>query len=389
MCSRYLGSTPLLLADPDTWSAAAISFEGARLIFPCEPHADEVLVQEAREALRGKTGALAVGSGTINDICKRACALEGLPFVVLGTAASMNGYASAIAAILSQGLKVTLPSPPARAIILDTEITATAPPRLTQAGLGDLLSKALSDSDWWLGHRILGEHYSALPSRLTDRAMEEACAQAAGLRTGSIQAYEALSKALILSGVAMVLAGSSSPASGGEHLLSHLLDMEAHHYHRPLHLHGAQVGIASSISAALYQRLLRLRRPQLKAAKSWAQEEARIREELGSLAPAALAQAQKKHERAEERRDTLREHWSEIRESLEERNLPSPIEIQAPLRAAGAPYRLKDLGLSFKDGARLLRSAADIRSRFTVLDLARDLNILPREIDAVLEEAGV
>ena len=92
----------------------------------------------------------------------------------------MNGYASGIAAILSQGLKTTVPARPPRAIILDTDILSAAPPQLTQAGLGDLMSKPVSDSDWWLANQLEGSGYSALPSTIVDHAVGEAIAHAAG-----------------------------------------------------------------------------------------------------------------------------------------------------------------------------------------------------------------
>jgi glycerol-1-phosphate dehydrogenase [NAD(P)+] len=388
--SPWLGSSPLCLADPDTIAAVGDAKPaGQTYLLPAHPHADEETVSRVVAAMADFAGICAIGSGTVNDIAKRACAELNRPYVVMGTAASMNGYASGIAAILQSGLKTTIPSSPARAIILDTEILAAAPARLTQAGLGDLLSKPVSDSDWWLANELEGAGYSSIPSEIVDVAVAEAAAAAPGLAQGDPAAHGALGKALVLSGVAMVVAGSSAPASGGEHLLSHLWDMENLAAGRPTRLHGAQVGVSSCISAALYQRLIRLEHPTFSPPQKWEDEAKRIREEHGSLAEVVLPQAQRKHARAQARVDLLRDRWTEIRDGLAARALPTPNEVRAPLVAAGAPHRLKDLGIHRDDAARVFRLARDIRDRLTVLDLGFELGVLPGSIDEILDEAGV
>ncbi|MBU0552540.1 iron-containing alcohol dehydrogenase [Myxococcota bacterium] len=388
--ARHCGPAPIWIADERTWAAALLGeISDARLIFQGEIHADDERVEQAARAMTGHSGAVAVGSGTINDIVKRAAALSGLPFVTLATAASMNGYASAIAAILSGGLKTTVPARPARAVILDTEILAAAPLRLGQAGLGDLLSKPVSDADWRLGHLLYGDAYHDLPSRLVDAAVEAAAAAASGLLARQPAAYEALARALLLSGVAMVVAGSSSPASGGEHLISHLWDMEAHVLHRPLNLHGAQVGVATRISAALYARLLREETPRLTPLPRWADEAARIKREHGPLAEVILGPAQEKHARAEARREALTRRWPELRASLRAHPIPGPQDIGAILEAAGAPRTLSALGFSVEEGISALIRARDIRARLTVLDIAFDMGVLPGEAGALIAASGV
>ncbi len=309
--------------------------------------------------------------------------------MVFGTAASMNGYASGIAAILSGGLKTTVASRPARAVVLDTGILAAAPAELTRAGLGDLISKPVSDSDWWLGDQLEGGGYSELPSRIVDAAVRAATAAAPGLAARDPRAHAALGEALVLSGVAMVAAGSSSPASGGEHLLSHLWDMENLAEGRETRLHGAQVGVATCISAALYQRILAAA-PRFTEPPPWAEEERRIRaEHHPTLVEAILPQAARKHARAAARVAALRDRWSELRDGLLARGLPTPADVRAPLVACGAPNTLAALGVERPDASRVLRLARDIRDRLTVLDLAFELGVLPGGVDDVLGDAGV
>lgn len=382
-----LGPKPFVFGDPHTWKAAGLP--GQAWLLPAHPHADVETADRVAQAARGATGLVAVGAGTINDLGKCAGESLGCDFVIVATAASMNGYASAIAAIVDRGLKTTRPARPARTLVLDTEILAAAPAELTRAGLGDLISKPVSDTDWWLSDKLERTGYDTLPGAIVDHAVRRATASAAGLMTGDATAHVALAEALVLSGVAMVVAGSSAPASGGEHLLSHLWDMEALLEGRETRLHGAQVGVATCISAALYQRLIRLKRPDFRSPGPWAEEEQRIRSEHGGLADIVLDQARRKHARAEQRLALLRDCWNELRDEMAERSLPTPAEIRAPLVACGAPNTLADLGSDRAEGARVLRLARDIRDRVTVLDLGFELGILPRAADDVVREAGV
>jgi len=394
---RYLGDSILLVADPDTRAAASDGLEPLlrskreirEHILPSHPHTDDAAIQTVLDDVKAATGLLAVGSGTVTDIVKAAATKAGLPCVVFGTAASMNGYASGISAVMSGGLKTTVPVQTPRAILLDTDILRAAPRELGQAGLGDLLSKPLSVADWWLSDQMDATGFSELPGRIVDAAIKTACAQAAGLPKGDPKAYEALAQAIVLSGVSMVVAGSSSPASGGEHLLSHLWDMEATVLGRPLRLHGAQVGVASIISAAIFRRVLQVRRPAWSDPSSWEDEERRIRADHGPLAEAVLPQARGKHGKALGRVCNLEVFWSEIRETLLGMELPGPEEVRAPLVAAGAPHTLEALGLPREDALRALRIARDIRDRYTILDLAFDLGVFPPAIEEVLDQAGV
>jgi len=388
--SRWIDGPPLVVADPQTAAAfGPLSWAHRPLILPEHPHADDETVARVVEALGAAPGIVTIGSGTINDLGKRAATIAGRPYVTLGTAASMNGYASGIAAILSGGLKTTVASRPPWAIVLDTEILAAAPAALTQAGLGDLLSKPVSDTDWWLADQLEGSGYSTLPGSIVDHAVEEAANAAAGLKARDPAAHGALGAALVLSGVAMVVAGSSSPASGGEHLLSHLWDMENLVAGRETRLHGAQVGVTSCITAALYQRLLKLEAPRFTDPGPWADEAARIAEAHGDLASVIAPQAQRKHARAAARVATLRARWPEIRDGMAARQLPTPEALRGILSAAGAPSTLAELGVTRPDAARVFRLARDIRDRVTVLDVAFEVGVLPNEIDDILDAAGV
>lgn len=394
---RFLGERILWVADPDTWqvyekaandSWGTIEHEPLHLL-PHHPHAAAAAADDLTTKADGMTGLVAVGSGTINDLTKIAAQQRELPYVALATAASMNGYASGIAAILKNGLKTTVPARPPRAIIMDTSILRSAPPEMTQAGLGDLVSVNVSIADWWLSDQLEGSGYNPSPGRLMIPVLQEVMRNAAGLKTGDAVVLEALARGLVLGGVAMVAAATSSPASGGEHLISHLWDMEALIDSRELNLHGTQVGVTTCICSALYQHLLALEHPVFTEPQSWEAEEQRIRLDHGALAEAVLEPARQKHQRAAARVSVLRERWPEIRSDLKAFGLLTPNKVRASLLEAGAGGTLKTLGISRSQASRALRIARDIRDRVTLLDLAFELGFFPEGIDRVLDQAGV
>ena len=225
--------------------------------------------------------------------------------------------------------------------------------------------------------------------------MHAAVSAASGLPARVPEAHGALGEALILSGVAMVAAGSSSPASGGEHLISHLWDMENVANGKATRLHGAQVGVATCISAALYAVLLNCQRPEFQEPPTWAEESARIKSEHGPCR-AILRHAENKHRRAHRRVAYLRDHWKSVSPL---RTTSCPQTIRNILDSAGAPATLKALGESKQNTARVFRLARDIRDRVTVLDVAFELGIFPsalmrfsligRRLDGSVDFAGV
>src|SRR6202008_4909969 len=107
-----------------------------------------------RTATAGADALIAVGSGTINDLCKFVAARDGKPYAVFGTAPSMNGYTSANAAIIVAGLKASLPTRPPVGVFLALSVLAAAPARMIRSGLGDCLCRPTAQADWLLSHAL-------------------------------------------------------------------------------------------------------------------------------------------------------------------------------------------------------------------------------------------
>ncbi len=397
----------LVVCDDHTWKAAgertaeALNMAGQawkRWDAPVpagadEPVCDEETVAACRDAVReaGATAALAIGSGTLNDVAKFGAYKAGYPAGCIATAPSMNGYTSGIAAVLSDGVKTTQPCTPTRVVVGDVDVLAQAPAPLIQSGIGDLASKPVSNADWIVANRLTGSTHSTEAAEVIDASWRLLEGVAPGLAVRDRDAVERLSASLILSGFAMTVAGNSAPASGGEHLISHYIDMIAVANGEKHDLHGRQVGVGTITAAFLYQKLRELSPesidPERLAGRlaPWEEHKKLIEERFGSLAPAVLGHAEAGYpdrETLRARLAALKEEWHSIIRELSG-TLRQPEDIEAELRSAGGPVRYKELGIDKDRAYRAVAHSRDIRSRYTILDLVWELGYL----EAWAEEA--
>ena len=344
----------------------------------------EAVARIVREARGSIVAGLAVGAGTINDLVKRATHQTRIPYGVLATAPSMNGYTSPIAAILSAGVKTVQEAQTPAAVVADVDILAAAPPRLIASGYGDLLSKPVSNADWRLSHWLTGSKYCADAIRLVEEGTRLLDGVAAGLKTGDREAVARLTGALILSGYAMALAGTSAPASGGEHLISHYLDMTHYGLGEPGDLHGCQVGVGTLASASLYERLFAWDPASLEiedrvaAWLSWPRYEEGVRAHFGVLADSVIPLAREGYPDAAALRARLtrvKSEWPGFAARLRP-GLRTAAAIRADLITAGCPTTFAELGCAPERARRAFYLGKDIRARYTVLHLCREIGRL-------------
>jgi glycerol-1-phosphate dehydrogenase [NAD(P)+] len=391
LARRAAGRRVLLVADRRTWEAAGAEAGAAlaptwaveRCLLRDGPggavHASVELVDELAAGYPDAFDAyLAVGSGTVNDLVKELAHRRSRPYAVLATAASMNGYTSGIVALLERGLKTTGEATPPVAVLGDPRVLAAAPRELSLAGLGDLVSKPYCGCDWLIASLVRGEYHCPLPDRLLTEPFERGLEIFPGLAAGEPEAVVELFRLLLVSGIAMAVTGTSSPASGAEHLLSHCWDMTRLRDGRPLNLHGAQVGVASLVIDRLYGEILEqdFAAATFRASPGPEAAEREIRAGFGSLAAAVWPQWRAKLG-ARTRRDLegLQEHERPIKEHVR-RTLELGAKVRAALTAAGAPLCAADLGIGDDELAAALRLGRTIRARFTALDVAAELGIL-------------
>jgi glycerol-1-phosphate dehydrogenase [NAD(P)+] len=208
-------------------------------------------------------GVLGVGSGTVCDITKHACYLydqetkEHTPFVMYQTANSVSAFTSNMAPTFVKGVKRTLPSRYPDGLMCDLETLRDAPPEMTVSGVGDLLAIFVSLPDWFLAHELgMDPGYSELAFHLMGPLDALFLEQAEGIRERRLESMAVLAKLIALGGLAMSLSHATTPMSGYEHVISHVLDLQAELSNQPLAQHGSQVALASILSCGAYQHFL-------------------------------------------------------------------------------------------------------------------------------------
>ncbi len=196
---------------------------------------------------------LGVGSGVINDLCKMLGLISNRPCAIVGTAPSMDGYASNSSAMELEGVKLTIYNHGPEAVICDTEIMAQAPMRMLRAGFGDMIAKYISICEWRIAHLITGEYYCEAVADMMRAAVAKIMASIDGILARDPEAVGYVAEGLVLSGLAMAYANVSRPASGIEHRFSHIWEMINIARGRTLELHGIQVGIGTMLTLELYE----------------------------------------------------------------------------------------------------------------------------------------
>ncbi len=324
------------------------------------------------------------GSGTVCDLAKYAGHLMGVPVALYGTAASMNGYTSGIAALKVRGLKRTLPCTPAAGVFADPTVLAKAPQRMAAAGLADFLSKCSACADWRAAHLLRGETFREDALQFYDGLVDRVIADAPEIGRGDPDATAFLMEALLLSGLSMLMAGSSSPASGGEHLISHYIDMKSALNGTPHDLHGAQVGVATLHCLRLWEEVIALDPVHVDPAACAAAQpddavvRAAIEATWGDAVSGEVleqwAEKSRGRDGIQSELECFRAKHAALADAVAQDVLPAKT-VEAAIAAAGGPTRPEELNASLDDYHAALTNARYIRSRFTVLDLAAELRI--------------
>lgn len=388
------GASCLVVADENTLDAAqgkahnALDKAGVRITEKNYPAKAFEATQEQADVVatagREYDFYVAVGSGTLCDLAKDAGSKQEKPVLLYPTAASMNGYTSAIVALKVRGLKRTIPCTPALGVFADPEVVATAPQRMAAAGVADFLSKCSSAADWRAAHLLRGGYYCDRPREFNEGIQERIFRQAAAIGRGEPEGIRLVMEALLLSGFGMVIAGSSAPASGGEHLISHYLDMKHALYGTGQDLHGAQVGVATIYTLGLWEKVLALDPETLDGDALYSAQppeseiEAAIFQDWGDdVGKEVLAQwREKRLDRAEFQREleTFRAMHGRLRDEAK-RELQPAATVADCVRTCGGPVTPEDLTVALEEYHNGQARARYLRNRFTILDLAAELGL--------------
>jgi glycerol-1-phosphate dehydrogenase [NAD(P)+] len=347
-------------------------------------HADATAIAEVVATAAGAGCVVAVGSGTICDIAKEASRELGVPYVVVQTANSVNAFSDDMAVLLINGVKRTMPSRWPDVLVIDLTVLGDAPAALNRAGVGELAAMFTAPADW-----RLAEAFDMDPTwdrRVVDLFRDGAASllDAAPRATSSDNtAQRTLAELMTLSGLALGIAGKTSPISGTEHTVSHLLDMAAAREGRRAGFHGAQVGVAALAVAVAWERFLKTFDPAvLMTAEPPAP--ALMHERIigafsqldpsGEMAEECWSEYRQKLARWDAVRDGLPavvERWPAIRADLASL-LGDPAAIAGALRSAGASATFDELepAATRDEAVWALFNGHLIRNRFTLADLA-------------------
>jgi len=360
--------------------------------------ADEEYLAQARRGVWDQAEVfVGVGSGVINDLARLLVAERKTRYIAVATAASMNGYGSPISAVIENGVKVTKQSAPTDVIVADLDVLTAAPVHLSQSGFGDLLAKNSSNADWHIAGLVTGGYYCQVPVNIVRRLSERCVPVAPQIKHRDPAAIRILTEGLIGGAFAMDAAGVTAPASGGEHLISHYMEMVAHLANYPPALHGQQVALGTLIAAALYEAIRRIDIDRIDFNRladeypDWPERERQIVREHGSLAEIVMPEAKAQHltrDKYRARLETIRRSWPKIWQYLDDTML-STKQIRQAYLAAGTPTRAKDLAIPPELVAKAYHLARDIRARYTILHLAGDLGLLDPLAQEVFDASGV
>lgn len=361
------------------------------LIIPHEkPVVDDKTADWVSSKIRNESLLISCGSGTVTDLTKNAAFIKGRPFIAVATAPSMNGYASGIVALTENGLKKTVVSAPPVAVICDLNILCDAPLEMICAGLGDVISKPVAMADWKLSSIVKKEHFCTLPFELIADLEPLYTKEPSLISKRDPKTIGALTEALVYSGISMIIAGSSAPASGAEHLISHTLDMQSAVKGVKHDLHGAQVGVATLVTAKLYEEIVAFDPDRLDWTKIWEYHKVdrtnQIVEYWGPLAPQVMHEfAKKQIPQKKNELGWIVDNWDDIVDELQPFLIPHS-EIKRILTGALAKAHYSDIGAGPEEFRKAIMMARTMRSRYTILDLADDLNLLEGFAQKIVQE---
>lgn len=345
MANPFKKGKILVVYDNNTYKVAgkkvigllkANNFNTKEVLFDC---GDDILIPDERTLGRivqeldlDVELMIAVGSGVINDSVKFVTSRAKLPYIIVATAPSMDGYVADGAPIISKGYKYSPQAHLAYGVIGDIDILKTAPQDLIQAGFGDVVGKITAIADWDLAVKANDDYRCNTCVTLVKRALDNCISMASGIKTRDPEALMALFEALIMTGVAMALVNISRPASGAEHMLSHYWEMDYIAKGCNPNHHGIQVGVATVIIARFFEELA----------------------------------------------DILPEGTKEL--------CPSHTQIEALLKTAGAPSSPVEIGISRELFYESLLNGHTVRPRYSVLQFAKEKGRLKKIADKITIE---
>ena len=405
--TAWPSAQPLLVADRNTWEAAgkavarAFSEEGfdtAEVLLFDEPqqvHADQAHVDAVKQRLgQEDLVAVAIGAGSLNDIVKLASYECEKPYCCVPTAPSVDGYTSPNAPITIQGFKQTIPCAPPQLVIADVTVLRNAPMAMISSGYGDMVAKITGGADWLIADALGVEAVDRKVWDLVQLPLRGRIGSPKALIARDPVAIDDVFSGLVETGLAMLLFGNSRPASGSEHLLSHVWEMKGLSFGGELVSHGHKVAMGTLITTAMMTRISEIpldailsvwnRNPGI----SFDTQQVALETSLGEKLDIDMLRIAKEKYligvQLQERRARIASQWLHIQQSLRNQ-LVAFEELRKMLEQAACPVQPGEIGLDRTMVRYGMVKARIIRPRYTVFDLAYECGILEALIDEVVD----
>ena len=361
----------LLVADRNTLRAAdgilesLADFSVETLIYDQLRVAEMKHVEEIERRIAGRDiGVLSVGTGSLNDPCRLACARQNKLFCIFATAPSMDGFASYSAPIVANGFKFSYDAKSPEVIIGDTRVLAAAPTALKSAGFGDMIAKYVGLVDWKISSLLTDEVYCDRVADLTRSAVDDLMRMADTVTVNDEETAGKIFESLLKTGLGMSFMKNSRPASGCEHIIAHLMEcIELRDGIIPDY-HGEDVGVCTLqmlrfLNTMAAHEAIHAHRETV----DWTD----IYDYYGSMAEDVrrMNTPQTVTDTIDPRR--LEEQWQEIRRVI--RSIPSYEECRDAMKKAGCKLDIADIGKSEKLFFDCVKYSPFMRRRVTLLRL--------------------
>lgn len=371
----------LLVADRNTYEAAGqpvekqlnrkvenrVIFSGDGFLVP-----DEAAVAVLAEQVTEKTDLImGIGSGVIQDLCKYVSFQRNLPYDIVATAPSMDGYASKGAAMIFGNMKITETAHVPRSIVGDVDILRQAPLDMLRSGYGDILGKFSCLNDWKLGRIVNGEYVCQHVYDMTWQMLQRTKDLGSQLQKRDPEAVQILMEALVGIGIAMAYVGNSRPGSGSEHHLSHFFEVTGLVHGEPYLIHGTDVAYSAVYTQRLRETLLQLEDPGVPQPWDRTKWETEICRIYGQAAQGVIDLQDRLGWHRENRLPRYRAVWNDILEVL--REPPSSSQMEAYLQTVG--FDLSEFQTLYGEEkiSDAICYAMDLKDRYSVLWLYNDL----------------
>ena len=370
----------LIIADNNTFFAAGskvenelqdksvrkVIFSGKTLLIP-----NESSIQVVNEEIEGVDLIIGIGSGVIQDLCKYVSHYSKIPYIIVATAPSMDGYASDGAAMILNGMKETVKAGLPKAIIADTNILKDAPMEMIKAGYGDIIGKYSALNDWKLSTAVTGEYFCQYIYDTTYQMIERTLNTAQGILKRDEESIKTLTEALMIVGIMMSFAGTSRPASGSEHHLSHFFEIVGIVNDEEYFPHGIDVAYSTVVTAKIREEIVGSDIPEKIYRLSSKEYKEKMDQIYKFVSDGCINLQNKIGNYSKDRIQTYKQKEKEIKNILSQ--MPSSEDIEKMLSVVNLDieefYRLYS-GQKIKDA---ILYAKDLKDRYTVLWLYYDL----------------